>query len=68
MEPTERCHHRNLAKSGEMQIDRCSCGMLHVTFGPFTVRMPVHALERLASVIAIALSDTRPPEVDPVLH
>jgi hypothetical protein len=47
------CRHTRLAESSVAAIDQCSCGMLQLHLGAFTVRLaPCAALELLATLNA----------------
>jgi hypothetical protein len=48
---TASCRHTRLAESSVAAIDQCSCGMLQLHLGAFTVRLaPCAALELLATL------------------
>jgi hypothetical protein len=50
---TADCRHTRLAESSVAAIDQCSCGMLQLHLGAFTVRLaPCAALELLATLDA----------------
>jgi len=50
---TADCRHTRLAESSVAAIDQCSCGMLQLHLGAFTVRLaPCAALELLATLNA----------------
>jgi hypothetical protein len=53
---TAGCRHTRLAESSVAGIDQCSCGMLQLHLGAFTVRLAAcAALELLATLNAALL-------------
>lgn len=51
----ERCPRECLADGPLCRIDRCGCGMLHVTLGPLTVRLEPAACRAVHATLAEAL-------------
>jgi hypothetical protein len=60
------CRHTRLAESSVAAIDQCSCGMLQLHLGAFTVRLaPCAGLELLAT-LKEAMAKHAPDPVEPV--
>jgi hypothetical protein len=51
----ESCHRHTLAQGPLCRVDVCGCGMLHVSIGPFTVRLEPRACEEIVETLARAL-------------
>jgi hypothetical protein len=54
--PTASCRHTRLAESSVAAIDQCSCGMLQLHLGAFTVRLAPCAAEELLATLHDALA------------
>lgn len=54
--PAASCRHTRLAESSVAAIDQCSCGMLQLHLGAFTVRLAPCAAEELLLTLGDALS------------
>lgn len=50
-------HTRQLAGTSHCNVRQCSCGMLHVTIGPLTMRLEPGAAETLRAVLGAALEE-----------
>jgi hypothetical protein len=50
----ERCQREVLVESALAKIELCSCGMIHVSAGPLTLRLEPHAFEALSETIGFA--------------
>jgi hypothetical protein len=50
----QRCIREGLAKGKNVSVERCSCGHVHVTLGPLTVRIDATTLAELANVVGAA--------------
>lgn len=64
----ESCHRHTLAQGPLCRVDVCACGMLHVTIGPFTMRLEPRACEEIVETLGRALAQRavragRPSEV-----
>lgn len=53
---TASCQHTRLAESSVAAIDQCSCGMLQLHLGAFTVRLAPCAAEELMATLHDALA------------
>jgi hypothetical protein len=49
------CSRTLLAETPQCRIERCHCGVLHLTVGPLTFRTTPDVLQSLASAAADAL-------------
>lgn len=49
------CHRRLLAQSPQARVEACSCGLIHVSAGPITLRLEAAACEALTTVLARAM-------------
>jgi hypothetical protein len=49
-----KCVREGLAKGRSVSVERCSCGHVHVTLGPLTVRIDADTLAELAHVVGSA--------------
>jgi hypothetical protein len=61
-------HARHLAGNGACQVGQCTCGMLHVTVGPITVRLEPGAAHTLRDVLTAALAAIAEPRSGPHLR
>lgn len=52
---------RHLAGNGACNVGQCTCGMLHVTVGPLTLRLEPGAAETLRDVLSAALTAIAEP-------
>lgn len=52
---TLRCQPQTLAQDGAMRVDVCGCGQIHVTMGPFTVRLDRAHYLRLCDTLLAAV-------------
>ncbi len=46
------CQRQCLIEGALAKVEQCSCGMIHVTAGPLTVRLDPQAFESIASTFA----------------
>lgn len=49
-----RCARTNLAVTESCLVQRCSCGHIHLSIGPITLRLPPEAIAGLARGLQIA--------------
>jgi hypothetical protein len=63
MSPTAPCQSRRLAARGPIRIDLCSCGQVHVSIGPTTMRLAPPVLRALSEALhtAVARLESPPP-------
>jgi hypothetical protein len=61
-------HARHLAGNGACHVGQCSCGMLHVTIGPITMRLEPDAARTLRDVLAVGLAAISEPRGGPHLR
>jgi hypothetical protein len=54
-------HARHLAGNGACNVGQCTCGMLHVTVGPLTLRLEPGAAGTLRDVLTAALTAIAEP-------
>lgn len=50
------CRREIVARNATCKVERCSCGMLHVTIGPLTLRFDPGALEEVHRALFDALA------------
>jgi hypothetical protein len=65
--PSHPCHREILARSPVGLVERCSCGLFHLTVGPATLRLEPEVLAAVASMLQQALGDGTPAEAPPEL-
>lgn len=64
--PTPPCCRTILARSPSAEVARCSCGHLHLTLGPLTIRMDEGTLHAAWHTLGDALRALSPaPEAVP---
>lgn len=51
MSESSTCFRHLLARSEVASVERCTCGTIHLTIGPLTLRLPPSAVESLASTL-----------------
>jgi hypothetical protein len=56
MSTTVPCQPRRLAAQGPIRIDLCSCGQVHVSIGPTTVRLAQPVVRALGEALRTALA------------
>ena len=56
------CTRKLLAGGNSCRVEACSCGHVHVTAGPITLRMEPGALQAFAAVLARAATALREAE------
>lgn len=64
------CKRRLLAQAHGFRVESCSCGLVHVTAGPMTLRMEPGACQSFAAVLsraAMALSAVERRDAPPRL-
>ena len=63
MSSTTPCQSRRLAAHGPIRVDLCSCGQVHVSVGPTTLRLAPAVVRALGETLrtAIARLDPGPP-------
>lgn len=61
-------HARHLAGNGACNVGQCTCGMLHVTVGPLTLRLEPGAAQTLRDVLTAALTAIAEPRGAPHLR
>ena len=67
MNDASGCRPRTLAQHGNLRVDLCGCGQVHVTIGAFTVRLDRVQYRRLCDTLLNAVRAL--PEEDTVqLH
>lgn len=49
------CQRQTLAHGPHCTVERCECGVLHVTCGPITFRATIEMVEALSATLAEAL-------------
>lgn len=57
----ERCARTLLAETSECRIERCHCGVIHLTVGPLTFRVTATGLQSLARATGEAMHMLAPP-------
>ncbi len=63
---TPHCHRTLLARSPGAEVARCTCGHIHVSVGPVTIRMDEDTLHAAWHTLGEALrSLTASPSVEP---
>lgn len=50
------CFREVIAQSGVAEIERCSCGTLHLVFGPFTLRLSPEQFRTLLGTLIASQS------------
>ena len=53
------CGRTTLAKSGNVQVERCSCGQINLHLGSMSLRLDQDTVERLTSTLAVAMIRNR---------
>ena len=66
MSPTDVCRPRRLAAQGPIRIDLCSCGQVHVSIGPTTVRLAQPVVRALGDALRTALARLEHPASPPL--
>lgn len=63
MNENHTCRARTLAEEGPIRIDLCSCGQIHLTMGPLTIRLCATLVSTLSDSLRSALAqlDRRAP-------
>ena len=54
MTTTPPCQPRTLARDGNLRIDLCQCGQVHLTIGALTVRLDRDHFSRLCDTVLAA--------------
>ena len=60
------CQPRRLAAQGSIRIDLCSCGQVHVSIGPTTVRLAQPVARALGDALATAMARLEHPVSPPL--
>lgn len=66
MSETSRCQPQTLAQDGTMRVDLCGCGQVHVSLGPFTVRLDRAHYLRLCDTLLTAVRKLPQDEARPL--
>jgi len=53
------CTKTTLAKSGNVHVERCSCGLVSLHLGSMSLRLEKEVVEQLTSTLAIAMLRNR---------
>lgn len=61
MSPSTPCRSRRLAARGPIRIDLCTCGQVHVSIGPTTMRLAPSVLRALGDALRTAIARLEPP-------
>ena len=56
MATTVPCQPRRLAARGPIRIDLCSCGQVHLSIGPTTVRLAQPVVRALGDALRTAIA------------
>ena len=48
------CRRATLARNGAGSVQRCTCGTVHLTIGPATLRLPPEAVAALRELLSDA--------------
>lgn len=56
MSDSKPCRRTPLARGHNMQVDRCTCGLIHISAGPVTLRLERAAAESLTTVLMHGMS------------
>ena len=59
---TPHCHRTLLAQSPGAEVARCSCGHIHVSVGPVTIRMDAETLHAAWHTLGEALRSLPPAQ------
>ena len=59
------CHRRLLARSGPAEVAACTCGHLHLSVGPVTLRLDEGVLHALWGTLGEALAKLAEPACVP---
>lgn len=54
MNPEQSCKQEVLSQNNCFQINRCSCGAIHLSIGPMTIRLAPESLPELSAVLLAA--------------
>lgn len=66
MSTTVPCQPRRLAARGPIRIDLCSCGQVHLSIGPTTVRLAQPVVRALGEALRAAIARLEPPASPPL--
>ena len=61
MSSSTPCQSRRLAARGPIRIDLCSCGQVHLSIGPTTVRLAPAVVRALGDALRTAIARLDPP-------
>jgi len=56
MSATMHCHPQRLAAQGPIRIDLCSCGQVHLSVGPTTIRLAPSVVRALGEALRTAIA------------
>lgn len=56
MSATLLCQPQRLAAQGPIRIDLCSCGQVHLSVGPTTIRLAPSVVRALGDVLRTAIA------------
>jgi hypothetical protein len=68
MSDRERCQPQMLAHEGWVRVDLCGCGQVHVSIGPFTVRLAPAQYRTLSDTLQAATARLSTPGQALPLH
>lgn len=68
MSDRERCQPQMLAHEGCVRVDLCGCGQVHVSIGPFTVRLAPAQYRTLSETLQAATARLAAPDAPLPLH
>jgi hypothetical protein len=54
MNPDQSCKQETLSQHNCFQISKCSCGVLHLSIGPMTIRLSPESIDELSAVVLAA--------------
>ena len=54
MNQDQSCKQETLSQHNCFQISRCSCGALHLSIGPMTIRLAPESMRDLSAVVLAA--------------